>query len=36
MPTHLNPLLESEFSVSTGLGDKKSIYLTYKNYKGYY
>lgn len=36
MPAHPNPLLESEFSVSTGLGDKKSIYLTCKNCKGYY
>lgn len=31
MPTPPNPLLESEFSVSTGPGDKKSVYLTYRN-----
>jgi hypothetical protein len=31
MPAPPNPLLESEFSVSTGPGAKKSVYLTCKN-----
>ena len=35
MPIHANPLLESEFSVSIGPGDKKSVYLTYRNYTSY-
>jgi hypothetical protein len=31
MPAPPNPLLESEFLVSTGPGDKKSVYLTCRN-----
>ncbi|KAH8586875.1 hypothetical protein B0O99DRAFT_643280 [Bisporella sp. PMI_857] len=31
MPAPSNPLLESQFSVSVGPGDKKSVYLTCKN-----
>jgi hypothetical protein len=35
MPAHTNPLLESEFLVSVGPGDKKSVYLTCKNCTSY-